>query len=289
MIEVLYQYKYIKYDDIKIGKLLDSGNVSVYRGKYFDIDVAIKEYEYDEHNIREHIMNELNISHNIKSERLMKIHGYSYNKDKSLLYLIMEYINSKDLYTYLIQEKYHTHIDDIIGRDKYPYTDEEEYKYTMSRETKLSIIISLLKAIKSMWIEGIIHGDLKTLNLAIQRSDNDIYIKIIDYGTCQHKDNIENDYCCSTDGYVSPELNFEPHILSHKSDIYAIGVIMTEIWFGYIDHSDYKESRNYLFRQLRIMKNYDLDMEKIIRKCVLINPDKRPDIYKLLKMVSSIE
>ena len=64
---------------------------------------------------------------------------------------------------------------------------------------------------------------------------------------------------------------------------------MTEIWFGYIDQADYKESRNYLFRQLRIMKNHDPDMEKIIRKCVLIDPDKRPDIYKLYNMVSSIE
>ena len=102
------------------------------------------------------------------------------------------------------------------------------------------------------------------------------------------KDNIEIDYCCSTDGYISPELNFEPCILSHKSDIYAVGVIMTEIWFGYIDHSDYKEARNYLLRQLRIMKNHDPDMEKIIRKCVVIDPDKRPDIYKLLKMVQKL-
>lgn len=289
MIELLSPYKHIKYEDIKIGKLLDTGNVSVYRGKYFNLDVAIKVYKYDENNIREHIINELDISHNIKSERLMKIYGYSYNKDKSLLYLIMEYINSKDLYTYLENTQYYTHIDDIVGRDNYPYIDTTGYwSFTMTRKTKLSIIISFLKAIKSMWYEGIIHGDLKSLNLAIHRKDNDIYIKIIDYGTCQ-KNHSEIDYCCSTDGYVSPELNYEPYILSHKSDIYAIGVIMTEIWFGYIDQADYKESRNYLFRQLRIMKNHDPDMEKIIRKCVLIDPDKRPDIYKLYNMVSSIE
>ena len=85
MNELLSPYKHIKYADIKIGKLLASGNVSVYRGKYFDEDVAIKEYEYNEDNIMDHIMNELDISNNIKSERLMKIHGYSYNKDKSLL------------------------------------------------------------------------------------------------------------------------------------------------------------------------------------------------------------
>ena len=200
----------------------------------------------------------------------------------------MEYINSKDLCRYLDQDKYNVHVDDIIGRDNYPYINDDGYIYTMSRKTKLSIVISFLKAIKSMWDENIIHGDLKTLNLVVHRKDEDIYIKIIDYGTCQHKDNIDIDYCCSTDGYVSPELNFEPHILSHKSDIYAVGVIINEIWFGEIDHSDYKESRNYLFRQLRIMKNHDPDMEKIIRKCVVINPDKRPDIYKLLKMVQKL-
>ena len=74
MIKVLSQYKYIKYDDIKIGKLLDSGNVSVYRGKYFNMDVAIKEYEYNEDNIEDHILNELKISSSIKSKRMMEIY-----------------------------------------------------------------------------------------------------------------------------------------------------------------------------------------------------------------------
>jgi len=288
MIEYLSSYKHIKYEDINIGKLLDKGNVSVYKGTYLDKGVAIKKYKYTEDNI-DTIMTELEISHKFNSDRIMKTYGYSYNKDKTLLYLVMEYINSKDLYTYLEKDKYHIYLDEIVGRDNYPYFDERySCFFTMSRKTKLSIIISFLKAMKALWDENIIHGDLKTLNLAIQRENDDIYIKIIDFGTCQHKDNIEIDYCCSTDGYISPELNFEPCILSHKSDIYAVGVIMTEIWFSYIEHFDYKESRNNLFKQLRIMKNHDPDMEKIIRKCVVIDPDKRPDIYKLLKMVQKL-
>ena len=136
MIEYLSSYKHIKYEDINICKLLDKGNVSVYKGTYLDKHVAIKKYKYTEDNI-DTIMTELEISHKFNSERIMKTYGYSYNKDKTLLYLVMEYINSKDLYTYLEQDKYHIYLDEIVGRDNYPYFDERySCFFTMSRKTK---------------------------------------------------------------------------------------------------------------------------------------------------------
>jgi len=155
MIEYLSSYKHIKYEDINIGKLLDKGNVSVYKGTYLDKHVAIKKYKYTEDNI-DTIMTELEISHKFNSDRIMKTYGYSYNKEKTLLYLVMEYINSKDLYTYLEQDKYHIYLDEIVGRDNYPYFDERySCFFTMSRKTKLSIIISFLKAMKALWDENI--------------------------------------------------------------------------------------------------------------------------------------
>ena len=95
----------------------------------------------------------------------------------------------------------------------------------------MSIIKSMLKAVRDMWDESIVHGDLKHLNLAIQKEEENIYIKIIDYGTCEfdyRNEGVVKEYVCSTNGYVSPELN-ETCIITHKSDIYAIGVIITEI------------------------------------------------------------
>ena len=240
------------------------------KGTYNEKDIAIKKYEYDEFNINEIIFKELVIGSNTESERLMKTYGYSYDKEKEYLYLIMEYINSSDLGKYISS-----------------YYDED-YEYCLSIETKLSIIKSVLKSIRDMWAEGIVHGDLKPLNLAIHRRNDEIFIKIIDYGTCEYdhrNKGFDKEYVCSTDGYVSTELD-KTNIISHKSDIYALGVIIFEILCGFISTGDdYKTSRNILLKELRIkIKPIYPDLEKIIRKCVDINPNNRPDIYKLIKI-----
>jgi serine/threonine protein kinase len=83
---------------------------------------------------------------------------------------------------------------------------------------------------------------------------------------------------------VSTELD-KTNIISHKSDIYALGVIIFEILCGFISTGDdYKTSRNMLLKELRALKQIYPDLEKIIRKCVDINPTNRPDIYKLIKI-----
>jgi serine/threonine-protein kinase len=271
MIEELSDYKYIDFKDINVDKLIGKGNVQVFMGDYNKNKVAIKKYENNESNIFD-ISKELFIGTKVKSKRLMKIYGYSYNEED--IYVIMEYINSKDLFYYMLK-----------------YDGQYMNEYSMPYITKMSIIKSLLKAIRDMWNENIIHGDLKQLNLAIQKEGDNTYIKIIDYGTCEfdfRNKGIDKEYVCSTNGYISPELN-DTCIISHKSDIYALGVIITEIYIGFINgHDDCKLCRNELLRELRYLKNINPDLEKIIRKCVDIKPEKRPDIYKLIKMINKL-
>ena len=270
MIKELSDYNFIKFINLSIYDLLDKGNAEVFKGIYDKKDVAIKKYEYNDFNINEVIINELKIGSKIESERLMNIYGYSYDEKKEYIYLIMEYINSKDLGNYI-----HSHY------------DEDEYIYKISEVTRISIINSVLKSIRDMWFENIVHGDLKPINLAVQRNGKEIFIKIIDYGTCEfdyRNNGIDKGYVCSTNGYVSPELN-DTCIITHKSDIYALGVIILEIWCGFIDaDEDCKISRNILLKELRYLKNHNPQLEKIIRKCTDINPNNRPDIYKLIKI-----
>ena len=68
-----------------------------------------------------------------------------------------------------------------------------------------------------------------------------------------------------------------------------MGVIILEIWSGYINaDDDCKITRNILLKELRYLKNDNPELEKIIRKCVDIKPDNRPDIYKLIKMIDKL-
>ena len=159
----------------------------------------------------------------------------------------------------------------------------------MKDDFKQSIVISLLKAIKSMYNNKIIHGDLKTPNLAINIKDEDKYIKIIDYGTCYYNmDNIYIEDVIGTDGYYAPEQ--DNNILNHKSDIYSVGIMIIEIYVGNIWHSGdtFSECRNEVLKSLRMIKKENIKLEKLLRKCIDLDHKKRPDIYKLYDMFISI-
>ena len=79
--------------------------------------------------------------------------------------------------------------------------------------------ISILKAIKCMFDNNIIHGDLKSCNLVAHEEGSNLYIKVIDYGSCFHVDNpdenIKLDRVVGTNGFYAPEQS--DNILNHKS------------------------------------------------------------------------
>ena len=84
-----------------------------------------------------------------------------------------------------------------------------------------------------MWFENIDMVIIKPINVAVQRKGEETFIKIIDYGTCEFdysNNGIDKEYVCSTNGYV-PELNDTCVIDIGKTDIYALGVIILEIWW----------------------------------------------------------
>lgn len=294
MLDELSKYEYIDFKKIKLGDIIDKSNASVFKGTYDNKTVALKAYEYDDENedefIDEDIDVELYFGKLVSSERLMKVYGYTYDYDKKIIYVVLEYINSDNLWEYIRKEYFvYIHPDDNIN--KYPYYvkyGRDCWGYTMTRKTKYSIGLSLLKAIRALWREDIVHGDLKPHNLVIERKDDgQIYLKVIDYGTCNQGDNIQLDYCCSTDGYISPEL-YRDFILSHKSDIYAVGAILAELWTGSLKQSDYNKSRSDLLKRIKIIEKEDSDLSSLIKKCVHINPKRRPNIYELLDMFKEL-
>ena len=296
---ILTNFNYYNIKRISIDEELDKSNLVVFKGKLNNKDIAIKEYIVNEDGrLDNNIINELYIGKNIDSERLLKIYGYSHNKDKSKYYLLMEYINKGSVYQYIHHDKYYMKItykgEDSGKKPLTPYYHTPRngsWNYIMSEQHKFSITKSILKAIKSMYENNIIHGDLKPDNLAVHKENNDLYIKVIDYGTCFHSNgNIKLKYVIGTHGYASPEQ--DEYILNHKSDIYSIGVTIIEIWVGTIFYKrtdKFNEIRNEILKSLRIIKKDNPELEKILRKCINTNYKKRPDIYQLYDMITNIE
>ena len=110
MLEELSKYTYIDFKKIKLGDLIDKSNASVFKGIYDNKTVALKAYEYDDEDeddfVDLNIYIELYIGKLVSSERLMKVYGYTYDYDEKMIYVVLEYINSDNLWDYINKENF---------------------------------------------------------------------------------------------------------------------------------------------------------------------------------------
>ena len=116
-------------------------------------------------------------------------------------------------------------------------------------------------------------------------------IILIDFGVARNlydKKIIVTDEDMGTLGYMCEELGFG--MCSKKSDIFSLGVCILELWVGEIwqEGSTYEDCRKEVLNSLKYLESKEKELGKIIRKCVLKNPTKRPYIQTVLKNLSKI-
>ncbi|MGB5810888.1 MAG: serine/threonine-protein kinase [Polyangiales bacterium] len=86
---------------------------------------------------------------------------------------------------------------------------------------------------------GIVHRDLKPENIFLTRRAGRTFVKVLDFGiskikTPEHTDIklTETDQILGTPLYISPELARGVSVIDHRTDIYALGVILYEMVAG---------------------------------------------------------
>lgn len=99
---------------------------------------------------------------------------------------------------------------------------------------KLSIFIQVCDALSHAHKLNVVHRDIKPLNILVEKNGN---IKLLDFGISLI--NIPGDkritdpfLVLGTPKYMSPEQSRNPLEVDHLADIYAVGVIMFEIFSG---------------------------------------------------------
>jgi len=155
----------------------------------------------------------------------------------------------------------------------------------------------ILKSVKELHEERIVHGDLKPSNfLFIKKS-----LKLIDFGISKPIDNnttnITRDVHIGTLNYMSPEAILEiPGILekipkfktSRASDIWSLGCILFQLSQGFPPFKDFsmiQKIHSIVNNTLKIkyLPDSKFSLIDIIENCLRRHPDSRPTIPELLE------
>lgn len=188
-------------------------------------------------------------------------------------------------------------------------------KYSI--EDKLSLLLTVSFAIKTIHSVNLIHGDLKPDNIIVSLSSLNVPIcKVIDFDSSYFKDSIPPaEEVVGTEAYWSPELALykltqNPNIvecISCKSDVFALGIIFSQYLTGK-NYNDLikdklayqlvcdsenpielgKEFEKKLPSKLCKEKKYQL-LFQLINKMLSLEPDNRPSMEQVYKDIMVIK
>ena len=264
--------KVYPFDEIVFKEKLGAGaNGTVYEGFFENKRYAFKKVsshrvytKYDRKVYIDDILYEIQTCNKFDTKRIMKIYGVSYNENTKEIYICMELIKNKGcLQNYL--------------------WDEDLTIYE-----KMKIFISIVLAVKELHKKGYCHSDLKPENLVyyFDTKTKKKYVKLIDFNCVtkvQEGKTIYIPYCFGTYGYCSIEQHKK--VLSLRSDIYSLGVILLELVYGDdlwdTDYYNYQKYRKSIMEILETYVEYDNELYQIIKKCLHTNPQKRFSIDEL--------
>lgn len=145
-------------------------------------------------------------------------------------------------------------------------------------------------AIKCMWHKRIVHRDLKPSNIIIRENGRAC---VIDLGIARHIDQSTLTMIgmtWGTLGYMSPEQVRAVKQLTCKSDLYSLGIILTECRKG--RHLTYGDQLRFMSLDLHEMENLPSQISKweyahLVCELLHPRPTKRPQPETILKLLSS--
>ena len=152
------------------------------------------------------------------------------------------------------------------------------------------IIFQILSAVNYLHQRNLMHRDLKLENILLENSQysNNIYVKIIDFGTAKFYSNNKEKEITGTPFYIAPEVLNGNY--SEKCDAWSIGVIIYAILSGKLPFGG--SNKLEVFTNIK-NANYDLKMypfnvvskeiKDLIQKLLIKNPDERLSVKNALE------
>lgn len=151
---------------------------------------------------------------------------------------------------------------------------------------KYEIMLNVIEAVNNAHKLNVIHRDIKPTNIMILDENK---VKIIDFGISKIKDTIRTEYsptvrCFGSSGYQSPESKEKKENIDERSDIYSLGAVMYYVF----SNEEPKENALELYQQVSDNRDISIEIQDLIQKMILINPDSRIKIDKIIEKLKKL-
>lgn len=197
--------------------------------------------------------NEVRVARQVSHPNVCRV--YDLGEADGQPYLSMEYIDGEDLATLLNR----------IGH--------------LPQDKGVELARQLCAGLAAAHDKGVLHRDLKPANLLLNKRGQ---LVITDFGLAGLAEQVQVDVRSGTPAYMAPE-QLSGLEVTHKSDLYALGLVLYEMFSGKKAHA--AQTRAELQRLKdggstpslsSLVKDLDPAIERVIERCLAPEPSRRP-------------
>ena len=184
---------------------------------------------------------------------------YNVIETSQSIYLVMEFIDGKELYEYIISKR------------------------RLSELEACKFYQQLISSIEYLGKMKIAHRDLKPENLLLDKNKN---IKLVDFGLSNmYKNNELLSTPCGSPSYAPPEMVCGEKYNGLIADIWSSGIILFAMICGYLPFEDRTSNQN-LFKKIQkgiftIPEHVSNNAKDILHRILNVEPDKRYNIEQI--------
>ena len=185
-----------------------NGVVFQAKQKSSENQVALKMRTSSELGPRKSLYHEASLLKNLDHKNVIKLLGTFFDVSKNALVLVLEWMDGGDLFNHILSK-----------RVRMCYFNEN---------TIWSYISQIAEGVRYLHSLGIVHRDLKALNLFLSRDHTTLKIGDLGVSRQMSQDTLLLQSRYGTPLYLSPEMILgEPY--NEKTDIWAVGVVLYEL------------------------------------------------------------
>lgn len=277
------------------GKIAQGTFGSVYRGVLDGQDVAVKLLDWGEEQIkteaevaaiRSAFRQEVAVWHTLEHHNVTKFLGASMGSSDLIVNpngtegstegpsnaccVVVEYLAGGTLKSYLIKNR----------------------RKKLAFDVVIQLALDLSRGLSYLQSKKIVHRDVKTENVLLDKNRT---LKIADFGVARVEAQNPKDMTGETGtlGYMAPEvLDGKPY--NRKCDVYSFGICLWEIYCCDMPYADlsFAEMTSAVVKQnLRpeIPRCCPSSLANVMKRCWDANPDKRPEMDEVVKMLENID